>query len=220
MSCFHRNCYLLNLPNPTSLFWEKTPILKLLPGAKNNHNLSAKLSKNKHQSRNETVHMQSAGCEDGLIPHGGVMEDLSDPRDMERHNEEVRLLYVGMTRAKHQLYLLHARTRALRGGMQRSNARMSPFLESLSNAEQQSSPSKSDRSHLQQRPQASGRYTAQSKQTFSRNRPMSNQAKKPPNNSATSRIGRAWQAAGKQYTVEPEAFTTRAQQAAARRKSR
>ena len=65
------------------------------------------------------------------MPHGGLQTDMTNQRDLERHNEEVRLLYVGMTRAKQQLYLLHARERALRGGMQRFGARISPFLQSL-----------------------------------------------------------------------------------------
>ena len=30
------------------------------------------------------------------MPHGGLLDDVSDPRDLERHNEEVRLLYVGI----------------------------------------------------------------------------------------------------------------------------
>ncbi len=72
-----------------------------------------------------------AGCEDALMPHGGLLDDVSDPRDLERHNEEVRLLYVGMTRAKEQLHLLHAKERAPRGGMQRFSAKISPFLRSI-----------------------------------------------------------------------------------------
>lgn len=71
------------------------------------------------------------GCEDALMPHGGLLDDVSDPRDLERHNEEVRLLYVGMTRAKEQLHLLHAKERAPRGGMQRFSAKISPFLRSI-----------------------------------------------------------------------------------------
>lgn len=65
------------------------------------------------------------------MPHGGLQTDMTNQRDLERHNEEVRLLYVGMTRAKQQLYLLHAQERALRGGMQRFGAKISPFLKSL-----------------------------------------------------------------------------------------
>ena len=72
-----------------------------------------------------------AGCEDALMPHGGLLDDLSDPRDLERHNEEVRLLYVGMTRAKQQLHLTHAQQRSLRGGTQRFDAKISPFLQSI-----------------------------------------------------------------------------------------
>jgi superfamily I DNA/RNA helicase len=59
------------------------------------------------------------GCEDGLIPctlmEAGV--------DIE---EERRLLYVGMTRAKNELFLIHARSRFLYG--QRFNPSPSPFL--------------------------------------------------------------------------------------------
>lgn len=69
-----------------------------------------------------------AGCEDNLIPHGGLQEDLSDPTHVEKHNEEVRLLYVGMTRAKDQLVLHHASSRAFLGGTKRLPATISPFL--------------------------------------------------------------------------------------------
>jgi DNA helicase-2/ATP-dependent DNA helicase PcrA len=59
------------------------------------------------------------GCEDGLIPftlkEAGV--------DIE---EERRLFYVGMTRAKNELFLIHARSRFLYG--QRLNPSPSPFL--------------------------------------------------------------------------------------------
>ena len=75
-----------------------------------------------------------AGCEDALMPHGGLLDDYSDPRDVERHNEEVRLLYVGMTRAKQQLHLTHAQQRSLRGGTQRFHAEISPFLQSIPGA--------------------------------------------------------------------------------------
>jgi DNA helicase II / ATP-dependent DNA helicase PcrA len=50
------------------------------------------------------------GCEDGLLPHinsiGGNNADLE---------EERRLMYVGMTRAKEKLYISHASTRFVRG---------------------------------------------------------------------------------------------------------
>jgi DNA helicase-2/ATP-dependent DNA helicase PcrA len=49
------------------------------------------------------------GCEDGVFPHSRSIE----AGDVE---EERRLCYVGMTRARRQLALTHARTRALYGG--------------------------------------------------------------------------------------------------------
>jgi DNA helicase-2/ATP-dependent DNA helicase PcrA len=48
------------------------------------------------------------GCEDGVFPHMRSIES----GDME---EERRLAYVGITRAKRELYITHARTRALFG---------------------------------------------------------------------------------------------------------
>lgn len=50
-----------------------------------------------------------AGLEEGLLPHSS---SLMDSQEME---EERRLCYVGMTRAKHKLYLSFARSRFLRG---------------------------------------------------------------------------------------------------------
>ena len=101
------------------------------------------------------------GCEDSLMPHGGLRDDLSDPRDLERHNEEVRLLYVGMTRAKQQLHLTHAQQRSLRGGVsQRFHAKISPFLQSIPgalNSGRTSSfgpPGHQTRRHIQTQPDA------------------------------------------------------------------
>jgi len=53
-----------------------------------------------------------AGLEEGVFPHSRA---LDDPRQME---EERRLAYVGLTRARHRLYLTHASQRATwgRGG--------------------------------------------------------------------------------------------------------
>src|SRR5215208_5934103 len=48
------------------------------------------------------------GCEDGVFPHSRAIES----GDLE---EERRLCYVGMTRAKRQLHLSYARTRTLYG---------------------------------------------------------------------------------------------------------
>ena len=50
------------------------------------------------------------GMEEGLLPH---IRSLDDPKEME---EERRLAYVGVTRAKERLYLSHAARRGFRGG--------------------------------------------------------------------------------------------------------
>jgi DNA helicase II / ATP-dependent DNA helicase PcrA len=52
------------------------------------------------------------GLEETIFPHSRAMYDQSE---ME---EERRLCYVGMTRAKEELYLMHASSRLLYGGMQ------------------------------------------------------------------------------------------------------
>ena len=49
------------------------------------------------------------GLEEGLLPHKRALED---ERELE---EERRLAYVGMTRAKDRLYLVHARHRSTWG---------------------------------------------------------------------------------------------------------
>ncbi len=50
------------------------------------------------------------GMEDGVFPH---MRSMTDPAELE---EERRLAYVGITRAKERLYLTHAWSRSLYGG--------------------------------------------------------------------------------------------------------
>lgn len=65
------------------------------------------------------------GCEDGLIP-------LLLPGYRSDRDEERRLFYVGMTRAKEQLFLLWARTRTLFGKTLRNP--MSPFLADIEEA--------------------------------------------------------------------------------------
>lgn len=52
------------------------------------------------------------GLEEGIFPHS---RSLMDKSEME---EERRLMYVGMTRAKERLYLLHSRSRILYGNLE------------------------------------------------------------------------------------------------------
>lgn len=63
------------------------------------------------------------GCEEGILPHSASQLDQS------QLEEERRLLYVGMTRAKDFLSLMHASSRTLWGSVQ-SNAR-SRFLDDI-----------------------------------------------------------------------------------------
>lgn len=63
------------------------------------------------------------GCEEGILPHSASQLDRADLE------EERRLLYVGMTRAKDSLTLMHAMSRTLWGSVQ-SNPR-SRFLDDL-----------------------------------------------------------------------------------------
>jgi DNA helicase-2/ATP-dependent DNA helicase PcrA len=64
-----------------------------------------------------------AAVEQGLLPHE---RSLTDTEELE---EERRLAFVGMTRAKEELYLCHARLRAFRGS--ELYAIPSPFLDEL-----------------------------------------------------------------------------------------
>ncbi len=52
------------------------------------------------------------GLEEGLLPHA---QSMMDPKQMA---EEVRLAYVGLTRARERLYLLYARSRRVFGNVQ------------------------------------------------------------------------------------------------------
>ena len=60
----------------------------------------------------EFAHVIIAGCEEGIFPHS------SSSFDREQLEEERRLMYVGMTRAKMQLRLMFARSRMLWGNTQ------------------------------------------------------------------------------------------------------
>ncbi len=63
------------------------------------------------------------GCEEDLLPHGGMQ---GEPQNLP---EELRLAYVGITRARERLYLTRAVSRAKRG--QRITRAPSRFLEDI-----------------------------------------------------------------------------------------
>jgi DNA helicase-2/ATP-dependent DNA helicase PcrA len=64
-----------------------------------------------------------AGMEEGILPHANSLEQSDD---ME---EERRLCYVGMTRAREMLFCLHAHERRVHGRFREQNA--SPFLDEI-----------------------------------------------------------------------------------------
>ena len=64
-----------------------------------------------------------AGCEEGIFPHS---RSLADPEEME---EERRLAYVGITRARELLHVSHAESRSLYGNTQYNPP--SRFLEEI-----------------------------------------------------------------------------------------
>jgi DNA helicase-2/ATP-dependent DNA helicase PcrA len=74
----------------------------------------------------EFKHVTIAGCEEGLFPHASSLYDR------EQLEEERRLMYVGMTRAKTYLTILFTRSRMLWGETQ-ANA-PSRFLDDLPDA--------------------------------------------------------------------------------------
>src|SRR5208337_683960 len=63
----------------------------------------------------EFDHVFLVGCEEGLLPHSRTLDSRATdaaPQDIE---EERRLFYVGVTRAREALTLTLAATRAMRG---------------------------------------------------------------------------------------------------------
>lgn len=72
------------------------------------------------------------GCEEGVLPHSRALYDAGE---ME---EERRLMYVGMTRAKEELYLIHAVERTLFGG--RTSNPPSRFLSDIGSAAETNEP--------------------------------------------------------------------------------
>ncbi|MDR1033062.1 MAG: UvrD-helicase domain-containing protein [Candidatus Nomurabacteria bacterium] len=69
------------------------------------------------------------GLEEGLLPHARVNDFAGDDGELE---EERRLLYVGMTRAKEELILTHANSRFVYG--KRQYAMPSRFIDDLQNS--------------------------------------------------------------------------------------
>ncbi len=64
-----------------------------------------------------------AGCEDGYLPHKGYKDEDSDI------DEERRLFYVAMTRAKELLYFTYAKKRVIYG--KKLDRKISPFVEEI-----------------------------------------------------------------------------------------
>jgi ATP-dependent DNA helicase Rep len=56
-----------------------------------------------------------AGCEEGLLPHARTLDARVTDASSQDIDEERRLFYVGVTRARESLVLTRAKTRALRG---------------------------------------------------------------------------------------------------------
>lgn len=71
----------------------------------------------------EFSHVFIVGCEDGILPYTLFSKNASDIE------EERRLLYVGMTRAKRSLFLSHAKKRSLYGNP--LHLPVSPFLKNI-----------------------------------------------------------------------------------------
>jgi DNA helicase-2/ATP-dependent DNA helicase PcrA len=67
-----------------------------------------------------------AGMEEGILPHSQSRDEDDDVE------EERRLCYVGMTRAREQLYCIHSRERRLHGQFREQSP--SPFLEEIPEA--------------------------------------------------------------------------------------
>lgn len=71
----------------------------------------------------EFEHVIIVGCEEGLFPHGNAMYDKA------QMEEERRIMYVGMTRARHYLRLMFAQSRFLWG--ENKSGSPSRFLDDL-----------------------------------------------------------------------------------------
>jgi len=69
------------------------------------------------------------GVEDHLLPHARALDDDDSRHELDAVEEERRLLHVGMTRARKQLYLTHCRERFSQGRKQ--SVEPSRFLDEL-----------------------------------------------------------------------------------------
>lgn len=103
--------------------YSNTPLVESLP--KFLEDVTLMQEADKVEERSDLVHFMTlhmakglefpvvfiAGCEEGILPHTNSMQS---PRELE---EERRLMYVGLTRAKERAYLLFARRRMLWGSI-------------------------------------------------------------------------------------------------------
>jgi DNA helicase-2/ATP-dependent DNA helicase PcrA len=75
----------------------------------------------------DSVHI--AGCDDGILPSRVSSEDMTPAEKMERLEEERRLFYVGLTRARNHLFLYTSQSRFLHG--ERKCFAPSSFIEEM-----------------------------------------------------------------------------------------
>jgi DNA helicase-2/ATP-dependent DNA helicase PcrA len=68
----------------------------------------------------EFEHVHLVGFEEGLLPHGNVVKEAKEKRDPSLVEEERRLAYVAITRAKDKLDITMARMRTKAGKMDRT----------------------------------------------------------------------------------------------------
>lgn len=98
----------------------------LLEGAPDEEDDSAVTMMTVHAAKGlEFEHVFLVGMEEGLFPHSRV---FTDPKELE---EERRLAYVAITRAKHNLYIIHADSRLYFGSRQQNL--ISRFIEDIPN---------------------------------------------------------------------------------------
>lgn len=113
----------LNLVKERNSLNELLEFLSLGSGADTHRRLEAVSVMTLHASKGlEFECVFIPGCEEGLLPYNLFKKEVD-------REEEKRLLYVGMTRAKKLLYLTHARSRILHG--RKFNLLKSPFVQSI-----------------------------------------------------------------------------------------